>query len=136
VHPIQVKLQKLQYERERTVQKDPLIQKFKNFTVENEIPEKFAKVRKPKISEWNSQDVMLPILGKNKTSFLHSKEQFEFESIVNHKKYFNKPRNMETIQAMKRNENQFKEFSPPKPARAVKMKPEDGPKKLKDTLRE
>ena len=77
--------------------KDPLCGYFKNFTVENEIPEKFAKIKKPKISDWNSQDVMLPILGKNKTSFLHSKEQFELESIVNHKKYFNKPRNRQTI---------------------------------------
>lgn len=35
---------------------------------------------------------MLPILGKNKTSVLHSVGQFNVESIVNQKKCVNKPR--------------------------------------------
>ena len=37
--------------------------------------------KRPKISEWLGKEVMLPILGKNKTSLLHSKDQLEFESI-------------------------------------------------------
>lgn len=38
--------------------------------------------KRPKISEWLSKEVMLPILGKNKTSLLHSKDQLEIESIA------------------------------------------------------
>jgi len=38
--------------------------------------------KRPKISEWLGKEVMLPILGKNKTSLLHSKDQLEIESIA------------------------------------------------------
>jgi len=48
---------------------------------------------KLRINEWAAKDVMLPILGKNKTALLHSIEQFDLDSISNQKVMINQPRN-------------------------------------------
>lgn len=47
--------------------------KFHNFPIEDE-KEKYKRKdnTKLKISEWHSKDVLLPILGKNKTKILHN----------------------------------------------------------------
>ena len=47
--------------------------------------------KRPKISEWLGKEVMLPILGKNKTSLLHSKDQLEIESIAQQNSCINLP---------------------------------------------
>jgi hypothetical protein len=59
-----------QHERNKLV--DPLTVKFKDFPVESEYLGASVPRKKLKISEWNDKAVMLPILGKNKTSILHS----------------------------------------------------------------
>lgn len=60
---------------------DPLTIKYSRFPVEPEVANN-NKVTKLRISDWSRQEVMLPILGKNKTSLLHSIEQFDIESIT------------------------------------------------------
>ena len=47
--------------------------------------------RQPKMSDWISKEVMLPILGKNKTSMLHSPDQFQIDSISQQKRCINRP---------------------------------------------
>lgn len=73
VHPLQEKLMKMYFEHDRNKFIDPLMMKFKDFPIEDE-RNKFTKeeYRKLKISEWHDQQVLLPILGKNKTKVLHN----------------------------------------------------------------
>ena len=47
--------------------------------------------RPPKMSEWIAKDVMLPILGKNKTSLLHAPDQLDLDSIAHQKRCLNRP---------------------------------------------
>ena len=70
---------------------NPLYIKYENFPVENkeQIEEKVLTLKKPKISEWNSKEVLLPILGKNKTSMLHSIGQLNVDRIIQQKKMLN-----------------------------------------------
>lgn len=91
LHPIHEKLMKLQAEHHRNQFVDPLTIKFKNFPVEPEIPQPKPST-KMKISEWNDQEVLLPILGKNKTCILHVADQFEHECISRQKVYHIQPR--------------------------------------------
>jgi len=49
-----------------------------------------AASKRPKISEWIQKDIMLPILGKNKTSLFHSIDQLEVENIAHQKELENK----------------------------------------------
>ena len=46
----------------------------------------------PKMSEWMHKEVMLPILGKNKTALLHTIDQFDLDGISNQKPHVNIPR--------------------------------------------
>ena len=57
---------------------DPLAIEYGNFPAATPA----TQPAKPPVSEWVRQEVMLPILGKNKTSLLHSTAQLDVESIA------------------------------------------------------
>ena len=49
------------------------------------------RAKRPKVSQWIQEEVMLPILGKNKTSLLHSTDQLQAESIAHQRPCINRP---------------------------------------------
>ena len=74
-HPIEEQYAKMKEKQEK---RKPLDQ----WSDQGQLPKPRDLDKRPKISEWLSKEVMLPILGKNKTSLLHSKDQLEIESIA------------------------------------------------------
>lgn len=59
----------VQQEHELKKLNDPLTLQYSKFPVENDL-----NLKKLKIIDWNNKEVMLPILGKNKTRLLHTIE--------------------------------------------------------------
>jgi hypothetical protein len=74
---------KMFFDHEQLKYTDPMSMKFKDFPIEDE-KEKYKKKdnNKLKISEWSGKQVLLPILGKNKTRVLHQPEQFDMDGIT------------------------------------------------------
>jgi hypothetical protein len=69
IHPIHQKLLEVEQEHAKKKLTDPLTLQYSKFPVEND-----QNPKKLKIIDWNNKEVMLPILGKNKTRLLHTIE--------------------------------------------------------------
>lgn len=81
-HPFEAKLAELRdHHRRHTTQDHEAAYYAKKLNQEAQLEEGRGPERPPKMSDWIAKEVMLPILGKNKTSLLHSPDQFEIDSI-------------------------------------------------------
>lgn len=91
-HPFEAKLAELRdHHRRHTTQDHEAAYYAKKLNQEAQLEEGRDTERPPKMSDWISKEVMLPILGKNKTSLLHSPDQFEIDSISQQKHCINRP---------------------------------------------
>ena len=86
-HPMEAKLTYMRDKYLKGKLVDPLAIEYGNFPGAKQAP----KPPKPRMSEWMRKEVMLPILGKNKTSLLHSSAQLDVESIAQQKPCLNRP---------------------------------------------
>jgi hypothetical protein len=94
-HPMEAKLTYMRDKYLKGKLVDPLAIEYGNFPGAKQAP----KPPKPRMSEWMRKEVMLPILGKNKTSLLHSSAQLDVESIAQQKPCLNRPAKHITDQA-------------------------------------
>lgn len=85
-HPMEAKLTYMRDKYLKGKLVDPLAIEYGNFPANLS-----SKPPKPRMSEWMRKEVMLPILGKNKTSLLHSSAQLDVESIAQQKSCLNRP---------------------------------------------
>jgi hypothetical protein len=73
--PIESKFETLKHENRIFDQSSQQNKKYLNQLKLN--MESGSGVTKPKLKDWLSKEIMLPILGKNKTTLFHSIDQFE-----------------------------------------------------------
>lgn len=90
-HPIAEKVNQYKDLHQKEFRTDPETAIYKRqLQIRQQTLEHSTTNKRPKISEWIKKDVMLPIIGKNKTALFHSIDQLEVENISHQREIENK----------------------------------------------